>query len=31
MSAPALQKEHSEKFGNKVVAFRTVMELLDEA
>ena len=31
LSAPALQKEHSEKFVNKVVAFRTVMELLDEA
>ncbi|MBC8047719.1 MAG: DUF4286 family protein [Fimbriimonadaceae bacterium] len=26
--APALQKEHSEKFASDVVAFRTVMEIL---
>lgn len=26
--APALQKDHQAKFGNDVVAFRTVMEVL---
>jgi hypothetical protein len=26
--APALQKSHSEKFGNDVIAFRTLMEIL---
>jgi hypothetical protein len=26
--APALQKDHSEKFGNDFIAFRTVMEIL---
>lgn len=26
--SPALQKEHSEKFGNHFIAFRTLMEVL---
>ena len=30
MYAPQLQKEHSEKYRNKFVAFRTVLEILDE-
>jgi len=27
--APKLQKEHSEKFGEKFIAFRTILELID--
>ena len=27
--APALQKEHLEKYGDKAVAFRTVLEIVD--
>lgn len=30
MYAPALQKEHKERFEGKYVAFRTVLELKDE-
>jgi len=29
--APALQKEHKEKFGEKALAFRTVMDILHES
>lgn len=29
--APALQKEHIERYGEKAVAFRTLMEILFEA
>ena len=28
--APKLQQEHIEKFGNKAIAFRTMMELVEE-
>jgi len=28
--APALRKEHHEKFGEKAVSFRTMMEVVDE-
>lgn len=27
--APALQKDHLEKYGDKAVAFRTVLEIID--
>jgi hypothetical protein len=30
MYAPGLQKEHQEKFAGKFVAFRTVLELVEE-
>jgi hypothetical protein len=28
--APALQQKHTEKFGDKAVAFRTLMEVIEE-
>jgi predicted transport protein len=28
--APALQREHSEKFPNKYVAFRTILKVIDQ-
>lgn len=30
-AAPALQKAHSSRYADKVVAFRTIMEVMDEA
>ena len=30
MYAPQLQKEHLEKFGNDAVAYRSVLEILEE-
>jgi hypothetical protein len=29
--APRLQKEHVDKYGNRAVAFRTILEILHEA
>jgi Domain of unknown function (DUF4286) len=29
LKAPALQKDHTEKFGKQVTAFRTIMEVLE--
>jgi len=29
--APNLQKEHSERYGGKFIAFRTIMHIIDES
>jgi hypothetical protein len=29
-AAPALQRDHIERYGNRVAAFRTIMELIEE-